>query len=391
MLAYTYYEMDNRVRRYAESLSQRGDHVDVIALRREGQEAYEILNGVHVYRIQKRVVNEKGKLSYLIKLMLFLVQSAIFLTARHFKKPYSLIHVHSVPDFEVFATLIPKLMGAKIVLDIHDIVPEFYASKFKVSKESLAFKLLVLAEKASTAFADHVIIANHIWGEKLVKRSVSEKKSSVFLNYPDQSIFHSRSQVKDRDKFIILYPGSLSWHQGLDIAIKAVERIKGQHPEVELHIYGEGGEKNKLTDLVMELGLEDRVIFKGSVSMDHISDVMANADMGIVPKRNDPFGGDAFSTKILEFMSLGVPVIVAKTRVDEFYFNDTLVQFFTPEDINDLARCLRDLVRDEGRRKQLATNSSKFIEDYVWTKKKNDYYTLVDNLQSNSITSGRIN
>jgi glycosyltransferase involved in cell wall biosynthesis len=43
---------------------------------------------------------------------------------------------------------------------------------------------------------------------------------------------------------------------------------------------------------------------------------MENADLGVVPKRNDPFGDEAFSTKILEFMAMGVPVIVSETRID---------------------------------------------------------------------------
>ena len=47
-----------------------------------------------------------------------------------------MIHVHSVPDFLVFAALVPKLLGARIILDIHDILPEFYASKFGASKDS---------------------------------------------------------------------------------------------------------------------------------------------------------------------------------------------------------------------------------------------------------------
>jgi hypothetical protein len=130
MLAYTFYDADNRVRRYAEALVKRGDQVDAIALARPGQPSFEVIQGVQVFRIQKRVIDEKGPVSYLIKLLLFFVRSAWLVTKRHWREPYAIIHVHSVPDFEVFATFIPRLMGARVILDIHDIVPEFYASKF---------------------------------------------------------------------------------------------------------------------------------------------------------------------------------------------------------------------------------------------------------------------
>src|ERR1035437_9850307 len=160
MVAYTFYETDNRVRRYAEALVKRGDQVDAIALARDGQPSFEIIQGVRVFRVQKRVIDETGPMSYLVKLLLFFFRSAWILTVKHLHEPYDIIHVHSVPDFEVFATLIPRLMGARVILDIHDIVPEFYSSKFKVAERSLIFRLLVLLEKLSTAYSNHVIISN---------------------------------------------------------------------------------------------------------------------------------------------------------------------------------------------------------------------------------------
>ena len=328
MLVYSFYESDNRVMRYAEALVKRGDSVDVIALGKEGTPRYEEIRGVKVYRIQKRMIDEKGKISYLLKLIAFLFNSLIFLTNRHLKNPYDLIHVHSVPDFEVFATIFPKLQGAKIILDIHDIVPEFYASKFHENEKSILFKALVMMERLSSKYADHVIISNHLWEKTILSRSVERDKCTVIMNYPDESIFYRRPRERNDDKFIMIYPGTLGWHQGLDIAIQAFASIKDQAPEAEFHIYGRGPEKKNLERLIAELGLENRVFIKETVPIEQIASVMANADLGIIPKRNDPFGGEAFSTKILEFMSLGVPVIVSETKIDKFYFNDSVLKFF---------------------------------------------------------------
>src|ERR1035441_2131085 len=95
MLAYTFYETDNRVRRYAEALVKRGDQVDAIALAREGISDCEVIQGVRVFRIQKRVIDERGPLSYLTKLVLFFIRSAWFLTIMHLRERYDIIHVHS--------------------------------------------------------------------------------------------------------------------------------------------------------------------------------------------------------------------------------------------------------------------------------------------------------
>jgi glycosyltransferase involved in cell wall biosynthesis len=380
MLSYSFYESDARVARYAETLARRGDYVDVVSLRREGQGIFETINGVHLFRIQKRERNEKGKLSYLGRLLKFFMKSSVFVGRKHLKAPYDILHIHSVPDFEVFAAFLPKLLGAKIILDIHDIVPEFYASKFGGRRESLLFKALVLMEKMSSGFADHVIISNHIWEKVLMDRSVRREKCSTILNYPDPSLFHLRPRMERVGKVVVMYPGSLNWHQGVDIAIRAFNMIRDDAPEAEFHIYGTGGQRDSLVALVQELGLQERVFIKPFLPLERVVEVMAAADLGVVPKRNDSFGGEAFSTKILEFMSLGVPVVVSRTKIDTHYFNDSVVRFFTPEDVNDLADSMREMVKDRGMRKDLATNALKFAGDFSWGNRKREYLDLVDRL-----------
>ena len=98
MVAYSFYEIDNRIMRYAEALADRGDHVDVLCLMRNGSPSVEKMNGVNVYRIQKRERNERRKISYLGRMISFFVRSAYYLAKKSFQQPYDLIHVHSVPD-----------------------------------------------------------------------------------------------------------------------------------------------------------------------------------------------------------------------------------------------------------------------------------------------------
>lgn len=380
MVAYTFYESDPRVKRYAETLADQGHNVDVISLRRKGTCTYEEINGVGIHKIQERVLNEKHSLTYLYKLLKFFILSLFFLCRKSLEKPYDFIHVHSVPDFEVFATLLPKLAGTKIILDIHDIVPEFYASKFSASKKSVMFRILALVEKISIAFSDHVIISNDIWYHTLLSRSVRQDKCTVIINYPDTSIFFRRNPLPQREKIILLYPGGFHWHQGLDIAIKAFSMIREKAPEAYFYIYGDGPEKNALKSLIGELGMEKRVVLKKEVAIDDVAHLMSNADIGVVPKRNDPFGGEAFSTKILEFMCMGTPVIVSRTKIDDFYFNESIVKFFDPENEEDLASAMLLLIENKEMRKRLSENAYEFIQENNWEVKKHIYLNLVDSL-----------
>ena len=385
MVSYSFYEADNRVMRYAETLAKRGDHVDVFALRSQGLAKDQVLDGVHVHRLQSRTINEKTPASYLIKITKFLFRAMYQVSRNHLRQKYDLLHIHSVPDFMVFTGLIPRLGKTPVILDIHDILPEFYASKFGISNSSAIFMLMAGVEKVSAAFSSHVIVANHIWQDRLKSRSVSGDKCSVILNCPDRSIFE-RSPIPPQrgSRFNVLYPGSLNWHQGLDLAVRAFAKIKDEVPEADFHIYGQGPTKESLKKLIRELRAENRIFIHDLMPLREVAQIMELADLGIVPKRKDSFGNEAFSTKILEFMTMGVPVIVADTQIDKFYFDDSVVAFFRGGDEGDLALRMLDLIRDARKRSRLAGNASEFVRKMDWTANKHEYLGLVERLVSRS-------
>ena len=383
MLAYTFYETDGRVIRYAEALARHGVQVDAITLYRPGQARNDVINGVEVVRIQERQKNEKSKYQHFFKMLRFLFRSMIEVTRRHLSRRYDVIHVHSLPDFEVFAALVAKLFGAKLILDIHDLSPEFYANKFGKSQRSLVFRSLALAERLSVAFADHVIAANDLWFAKLESRCKASGKISVFLNYPDKSIFRPGLRTAPNgDPFVFVYPGSLNRHQGLDIAVEAFHLAAADMPGAEFHIYGEGGAIEDIRALIDARGLRERVRLNPPLPIHRIAQVMANADVGVVPKRDDSFGGEAFSTKILEFMALGVPLIVSATRIDKHYFDDSLVRFFKSGDEQDLARAMREAWSQRERNQELVANSLAHVENFTWTAKQQEYLGIVTGLSA---------
>jgi len=99
------------------------------------------------------------------------------------------------------------------------------------------------------------------------------------------------------------------------VAIRAFARVAGEMPQADFHIYGEGPAKPALIELANELYMQGRVIFHDFLPSREIARVMAEADLAIEPKRaTSAFGNEALSTKILEFMALGVPVVASRTR-----------------------------------------------------------------------------
>ena len=382
MVTHSYYESDNRVTRYAEALAARGDRVDVFALRRSPElPKQETIEGVNLFRIQDRFgKSERSKFAYLWPLLRFLTVSTRWVTRHHTWKRYDFVHVHNVPDFLVFSAWYPKLTGARVILDIHDIVPEFFASKFKMRPKGLVFTLLQWMERTSAAFADHVIIANHLWLGKYAARTGTTERCTAFINNVDSSIFTPRANQRSDGKLVLLFPGGLQWHQGVDIALRAFEQVCAELPNAEFHIYGEGSAKESLVTLAEGLGLNGKVRFFKSMSVRKIAKVMAEADLGVVPKRADSFGNEAYSTKIMEFMSVGVPVVVSSTKVDRYYFDDSVVRFFESGDANALAREILDLLRNPALREPMVARASEYAARNCWESCKADYLNLVDSL-----------
>ena len=382
MLAYAFYESDTRIMQYAAALTKRGDTVDVIALRRDDlAHESEVLNGVNVYRIQSRTVNEKGLLTYVIRTLRFCLRSARFLYKKHRECPYDVVHVHNVPDILVFSALGPKCNGVPVILDIHDLLPEFYASKFKISHTAFMFKLLTNVERCSAAFATHIIVANDLWCERLVKRSSSIEKCSVVRNRPDLSIFAEQSAKKQGNKFLLMYPGSLNWHQGLDVAIRAFASVASQMNDAEFHIYGEGPARPSLIALSSELGISERIVFHDFLPSREIAQVMATADLAIEPKRTkSAFGNEALSTKIMEFMSLSVPVIACRTKIHSYYYDDSIIQYYEDDDETQLAEQMIRLKSNPDLRKYLVENAKKYVCKNTWDALQHEYLELVDSL-----------
>lgn len=383
MASYSYYESDNRVRRYAEALVRRGDRVKVFCIGSDEEvqaRAWKKVTGVEVLTLQSRSTPETGKLSYAFRLGHFFIRALFHLGPRHFPDGCDLVHIHNIPDFLIFAGLRLKLKGARLILDIHDIFPELYGSKFSDGRRSRVESLLRFVERQSCAFADHVIVANELWRQTIVERSSVAHKTTAMVNNVDFNLFAKKHRTRDDHSIILLYPGTLNHHQGLDIAIEAVRLLAAEFPKLELHIYGSGQALPDLRRQVVRLGLESHVHFFPGVHLEKVSELMANADIGIVPKRAEGFGGRAYSTKIMEFMSQGLPVVLSRTEIDRYYFDDSVVAFFEPGNVMDLVRVLKKVIEDRHHRDELSRRGFEYALANSWESVEARYLDIVDEL-----------
>lgn len=388
MVTHSYYENDNRVQRYARALARRGDHVVVLALKRSSSlPLVEDLEGVILHRIQdrfdKKMVSQSQHLWSLVRFMGRVCESLKQweLVGPPHTRPWDLIHVHNVPDFLVHSCRGVRALGAKVILDIHDLMPEFYADKFQKPMGSWSVRLLSRLERAAARQADHIIVANDLWVDRYARRCAAQDRCSVMINHVDQAMFPPRRfRVADTTHPLILFPGGFERHQGLDVALQAFALLKREYPGARFHLYGDGSMKGSWQSLARDLQINDSVHWFAPLPLRDMAKVMAGADLGVVPKRADGFGNEAFSTKILEFMSVGVPVVASKTRVDSHYFADDSIEFFRPSDPQDLARSMQRVLKQPARYERLVHRGKACADLLGWHVHEQHYLDLVGRL-----------
>src|SRR5690606_7230771 len=78
------------------------------------------------------------------------------------------IQVCNPPDILFLSVLPFKLMGARMVYDLHDLCPELFYVKF--GKRGVLYRLMRLFERMTVGIADHVVTANQTFAELIRRR-----------------------------------------------------------------------------------------------------------------------------------------------------------------------------------------------------------------------------
>jgi glycosyltransferase involved in cell wall biosynthesis len=382
MVVHAYYPLaETRVQREAEALVDAGWDVDVLCLRNRGEPERERYRGVEIHRLPVRL-DKRGLGRQLLAYARFFVHATIRLTSLHLRRPYRTVQVHNLPDFLVFCAIVPKLRGAAVILDLHDLMPEFFEARFAGGRLRTLGALIGLQERLACRFADHVITVSDHWRRALIQRGVPAARVSVVMNVADERIFAPRSPAAaEPGAFRLVYHGTVTERYGLDLAIGAVASLREEIPGIRLTILGKGDHMTALAELCRRLDLDGSVELRDEfVLAEHLPEVLAQADLGVVPYRDDVFTDGLLPTKLMEYAAFGLPCVAARTTAIEAYFRDTMVELFTPGDVDDLARCLRTLWHDPGRRAELARRSRRFTERYSWRRMSAGYVELVRSL-----------
>jgi predicted glycosyltransferase/glycosyltransferase involved in cell wall biosynthesis len=387
-VAYSGYPGDPRPRRAAEALAKEGATVEVICIKEADEEPqYEFFGGVHITRIPIRR-RRGGKLSYLLQYTAFILLAGLILARRACKRRYHLVHVHNMPDILVFSALVPKILRAKIILDLHDPMPELMMTIYGLREHSFSVWLLRKLEKWSVRFADAVLVANEAARKVFLARSCAPAKMRVIMNTPDEGIFHYRDasmeslvELKPSKPFVIMYHGTLVERHGLDLAVTALERIRKSIPNAELRIYGRSTPfLEQVMDSVRKAGLSEAVQYLGPKKLEQIPLAIGECDVGIIPNRRSIFTELNTPTRIFEFLSQGKPIIVPGSAGILDYFDLQELVLFKLGDADDLALKLEYVFRHPEEILRMVERAQGVYRAHKWSSERLRFLSLAEEL-----------
>src|SRR5438270_8455154 len=188
MVTYSPYPDDPRPRRAIGALMDAGMTVDLICLGQGNSHKHVAQDGIRVLRVPMKH-RRGGKLTYAWQYGSFILISSFIFALRSLTRRYDLVYVHNMPDILVLSALVPKALGAKVILDQHDPMPELMTTIFGLGQDSLIVRLIRRLEKWSLGRANLVLTVNMEGKRSFASRSCTPEKIGVVMNSPDEEIF----------------------------------------------------------------------------------------------------------------------------------------------------------------------------------------------------------
>ena len=391
MVTFSLYPYDVRPRRAAEALLKEGMSVDLICLGDGEAPKREVSDGLEIFRVP--ITHRRGdKLSYAYNYSAFILISGSILALRSLKRRYDLVYVHNMPDVLVLSSLVPKALGAKVILDLHDPMPELMTTIFNLDKESLSVRLMQRLEKWSMACANLVITVNAACKRIFASRSCRPEKIVVVMNSPDEEIFPFRSSYPSVNgvpskRFVIMYHGSLVERNGVDLAVDALARVREAIPAAELRVYGR---KTPFLERVMDearnKGLQDCVHYLGPRRPEDLAREIEDCDVGIIPNHRSAFAEINTPVRIFEYLASGKPVIAPRAAGICDYFDDRSLVFFELGDAQDLARKTEYVFNHPNEVIEIVRRGQEVYREHTWRTERRRLTELVAGLLCDGFT-----
>ena len=297
-----------------------------------------------------------------------------FLAIAKLCKEYKIDIIHAHLQKSIISCLLAGfLCDAKII--IHEHGPIFRRGTGCIYRRLLK----LLAKKASVGIANSQVTM------MALKQTAGFAEESIHIvsNFIDFTRFdhtlYDRDKARDtlgiaENKTVVGFVGRLDSCKGVDLLVNAAAILCKKDQRYRFVIVGEGAKRNQLEQLVLQLGLKEKVIFTGLCK--NPAEIIKAFDIAVVPSRREAFGIAA-----IEFMRMKIPVIASPVGgLVELVQHKKTGMLLDNLNAENIAEALNMLVQENSLRESLVENAEVFSRRFDGTEQLKQITSIYEKL-----------
>ena len=342
----------------AAGLHRRGHELHVITRRKEDQNHYDGIDGVHYHRVDHGLSeNFVECMDDMCKAMAHRFHEVTSMIGK-----FEIVHAHDWLAANAMKYVMDGF-GTPGVITMHSTE---YGRDGNVFFDGFA-RWVRDAEAAGCHNASIVIAVSHFLADELRNiYQVPQDKIHVVPNGVNYRAFDgviNPAEVKGHYGIApmaptIFAPGRMTVQKGMDMLVEAVPMVLASYPEARFIISGEGPEKDAVVRRAYEVGAAGAIVFLGHVPRWQYIDLMRTCDILAVPSRNEPFG-----IVVLEGWAAGKPVVATTSGGPrEFVWHD-VNGFLVDATPSGIAHGIGSLLADHEHCRKLGANGRRAVEE----------------------------
>jgi glycosyltransferase involved in cell wall biosynthesis len=361
---------DDRVSKEAFALDRNGYEVSVLCPRdRASDPKYERIDGIHVYRHPIWTPGD-GRLGYVCEYASALLWEFLFAWWIFLRRGFDVIQGCNPPDNIVLVAAPFKLFGVKYIFDHHDANPELYLSKY--DKRGTLYNLLTYLEKLTFRLSDCVMCTNASYRDLAIARGGLDPACTFIVrNGPDPETFRPRPPkpaLKHGKPYLVAYVGTMGFQDGLDILVRVAGAVRDLgRRDVQFTCIGSGPELARLRKLVNDMNLGEMVTFTGRIPQEDLLDILSTADVCVNPDRPCEMNNISTMIKIMEYMSLGKPIVQFDMKEGRFSARESSLYANGAKGVSDFAAKILWLLDHPREREHMGAFGRRRVErELAW-------------------------
>lgn len=301
--------------------------------------------------------------------------------------PADAIFLSSGPPTQTLAIgVLRKLTRKKIVYNLQDMFPDSLINADMAKDDSKAVKIGRWMEKVSYKNAHGIITVSEDMEKNVLQKGVDKSKVYMIRNWIDTDEFVPVDRDKnvlfdtlqlDRTKFYLVYSGNIGYTMGLEYVIQAMEKLQGEK-SVELLIFGEGSEKEKLQKLVNDKRISNVRCFPFQDAK-LISNVYSIGDMALISGRKG-LASVSMPSKTWTIMATGTGILAqfdAGSELDRTIQKAQCGVTVEPGNVEEIAETIRRLAAEREKCREYGRNARTYAVDNISKEKAVSEYARI--------------